>query len=700
MRGTIAPSTLRGSCAQRFVHARAYVFRINCMCRYDRQCRQASWARQIRADRAAWAHAVVGIAVGQPSYTLVPLLLVQIITMRVLVVGLKGVGVEAAKNLALAGPKAITLVDNDAVETRHLGANFFLKPGDVGSGVSVAEAVMPRLKELNKAVMLDVQPAVTDDLLKEVDAVVVTQGNKADLVRWNEVARTNGTAFVSCLTFGLSALVFSDFGDSHTIVDCNGVPPVSCSVTNITADEKGVVTLLASNEGGKMHGLQESDHDGWVTISEVEGMYAKDVAAAEKHGHSINEAGPFKYRPHFSMRWRNGKRVKSMDAYALEIGDTRDFSDYVAGGTITQVKMPVVKHYRSLAANFLQPVAPGEYSLATSDFGKFGRSEQLHFAFNAVLDFEVENGRRPALGSDEDVADCFARAKLFNESCKALNKSATVQIALEVEEIEEAVISMVAAHSSVEVQPVACFFGGIVAQEIVKLTGKYTPINQWLHFDFFEALPDTLPSDTAPIGSRHDDHIAIWGKEFQDKLGAASTFLVGCGALGCELLKNFALMGVACGGGTISTTDNDRIEVSNLNRQFLFRETNVGQPKSLASAVAARDMNPAVNIEPHETLVHPGTEDKFNDAFWRAQTFVTNALDNIKARQYVDGRIVFFGLPLLESGTLGTSGNSLPIVPHITASYTDGAVPADDENGKVCRPVGLGHVDAVFGLTH
>lgn len=48
--------------------------------------------------------------------------------------------------------------------------------------------------------------------------------------------------------------------------------------------------------------------------------------------------------------------------------------------------------------------------------------------------------------------------------------------------------------------------------------------------------------------------------------------MVGCGALGCEYLKNFALMGVACGPkGLITVTDNDNIELSNLNRQFLFR---------------------------------------------------------------------------------------------------------------------------------
>ena len=61
--------------------------------------------------------------------------------------------------------------------------------------------------------------------------------------------------------------------------------------------------------------------------------------------------------------------------------------------------------------------------------------------------------------------------------------------------------------------------------------------------------------------------------------------MVGAGALGCELIKAFALMGIACSPeGKVHVTDNDNIEVSNLNRQFLFRKNNVGQSKSACAA--------------------------------------------------------------------------------------------------------------------
>jgi ubiquitin-activating enzyme E1 len=89
-------------------------------------------------------------------------------------------------------------------------------------------------------------------------------------------------------------------------------------------------------------------------------------------------------------------------------------------------------------------------------------------------------------------------------------------------------------------QPLAAYFGGVVAQEVVKATGKYTPLEQWLHLDFLEVLPDTPPSqaDSAPRGGRYDDLVAVFGEPFvAQQLMNGRTFMVGCGALGCEFLK-------------------------------------------------------------------------------------------------------------------------------------------------------------------
>lgn len=64
------------------------------------------------------------------------------------------------------------------------------------------------------------------------------------------------------------------------------------------------------------------------------------------------------------------------------------------------------------------------------------------------------------------------------------------------------------------------------------------------------------------------------------KAGHSSSFVIGAGALGCEFIKMFALMGLSTKGGKLSVTDDDNIEISNLNRQFLFRKKHVGKNKS------------------------------------------------------------------------------------------------------------------------
>jgi molybdopterin/thiamine biosynthesis adenylyltransferase len=73
----------------------------------------------------------------------------------------------------------------------------------------------------------------------------------------------------------------------------------------------------------------------------------------------------------------------------------------------------------------------------------------------------------------------------------------------------------------------------------------------------------------------------ILGKDLVEDIRDCRLFMIGAGAIGCELLKNYAMIGLGTGeDGMIVVTDPDVIEVSNLNRQFLFREKHLRKPKS------------------------------------------------------------------------------------------------------------------------
>ncbi|MBV5332871.1 ThiF family adenylyltransferase, partial [bacterium] len=222
--------------------------------------------------------------------------------------------------------------------------------------------------------------------------------------------------------------------------------------------------------------------------------------------------------------------------------------------------------------------------------------------------------------------------------------------------------------------PMCATLGGIVGQEVLKAcSGKFTPINGFLYFDADECLPDALlpHADVVPTGtSRYDSNVAVFGREAQRRLLDLNYFLVGAGAIGCEMLKNWALMGVACGEkGRVHVTDMDRIEKSNLSRQFLFRNADINEFKSATAARAAAGMNPNMNVVHYQEKVGSDTEGIFGDDFYDKLDGVCTALDNVEARLYVDQRCLFYQLPMLESGTLGTKGNTQVVIPGVTENY-------------------------------
>ena len=81
-------------------------------------------------------------------------------------------------------------------------------------------------------------------------------------------------------------------------------------------------------------------------------------------------------------------------------------------------------------------------------------------------------------------------------------------------------------------------------------------------------------------------------------------------------------------------------------------------------------MNPSCNFEDKQLLVHSGTENIFNSNFWKSQNFVLNAVDNIKARHYIDSQTTLFKIPLIETATEGLKAHCQVIIPYITQNYS------------------------------
>jgi ubiquitin-activating enzyme E1 len=220
--------------------------------------------------------------------------------------------------------------------------------------------------------------------------------------------------------------------------------------------------------------------------------------------------------------------------------------------------------------------------------------------------------------------------------------------------------------------PIQSIIGSIVAQEAMKaVSGKFTPIDQWLYFDEFSLID--LAEISTESNTRYQSQELIFGKTFQEQLKNSKIFIVGSGAIGCEHLKNFGMMGV----GNIVITDMDTIEKSNLNRQFLFRNKDIGKFKSEAAGREIMKMNPDVKVQVHKNKVGVETECVYNEEFFNSLTCVANALDNVSARVFVDNLCIKYKKPLLESGTMGTKGNIQTIIPHLTETYGSQTDPAE-----------------------
>lgn len=287
----------------------------------------------------------------------------------------------------------------------------------------------------------------------------------------------------------------------------------------------------------------------------------------------------------------------------------------------------------------------------------------LHIGFRALDLFAAKHHRLPSPGDISDAEEVITLASAVNSTLAAPITNLPDYHTL---------LTQLAVTSQGSLSPICALLGGIVAQEVLKAaSGKFNPIRQWFYYDASEILPNTPlpPHEVAPLGCRYDSQIVVIGRTLQQKLSALNVFLVGAGAIGCEMLKNFALMGVSSSGGVTHCTDMDHIEKSNLSRQFLFRNENIGAAKSSTAVAAAIAMNREFRAHSYEHKVGVETEHIFDDEFYESLDFVCTALDNVEARLYVDQRCVFYHKPLLESGTLGTKGHTQVVVPHLTENY-------------------------------
>ncbi|KAI3279238.1 hypothetical protein DTO003C3_1940 [Penicillium roqueforti] len=152
------------------------------------------------------------------------------------------------------------------------------------------------------------------------------------------------------------------------------------------------------------------------------------------------------------------------------------------------------------------------------------------------------------------------------------------------------------------------------------------------------------------------------GVDLTRSLKESRVLLVGAGGIGCELLKNLVLTGF----GEIHIIDLDTIDLSNLNRQFLFRHEHIKKSKALVAKEVAQKFRSDAKLEAYHANI---MDAQFNVSWFESFNVVFNALDNIAARRHVNKMCLAANVPLIESGTTGFNGQVQVIQKSQTECY-------------------------------
>lgn len=176
--------------------------------------------------------------------------------------------------------------------------------------------------------------------------------------------------------------------------------------------------------------------------------------------------------------------------------------------------------------------------------------------------------------------------------------------------------------------------------------------------------------------ARYDRQIIVkgFGSAGQERLKQARVLIAGVGGLGSAV----ALYLVAAGIGTIRLVDHDRVELSNLNRQVLHGEADIGQEKASSAAAKLRQLNSRVEIE----AVNAEITETSIDRLVSGCDLIVDALDNMPARYILNRAALRNRIPFFHGAVYGLEGRVTTIIPGETPClrciYRGASPPVED----------------------
>lgn len=616
--------------------------------------------------------------------------------MNFLIIGLRGLGIEILKNLILEGPNRVDIYDPNYITLDDLNSNYFITEKDINKIRD--ETIIEKIKNLNPnvecKVLKDIISNNENTLEKELlfitsnipnyNMIIISEfTSKSILKKLNEECRKLNKGLIYTCSLGLCGFLFNDFGKEHIISNPFDEDDNFYPIKDIKQGEKTIIILENSLEG-----FPKINDENFIKLINIKGMIELNTDII--------------YKPKYI----------SASEYEININST-NFNKYTYGGFLKVIFIQKKIKFKSFEEDILNPMKDKEKDLINIPY--IGRRDIVHSLIYAMHYYENENkierlknkrsfiinsGLLPELNDINRSKELTEIAKTYYNNSKNNKENwiLTEDIYDEeskFEEFDENMSINLSLYLKAELPPFVSFLGGVVAQEIIKITGKFIPFNQWFEFEF-NYLSKKYNKDIVSKEinknkelSRYNEQIQIFGKDVQNKLASLNIFLVGCGAIGCEYLKNFSMMGISCkkdddNKGVLTITDFDKIELSNLNRQFLFRENNIGQFKSEVSKHFINIINNSCHIKAYTNFVGQETENVFSDDFWENQDIIFNAVDNVKARMYISEKVSIHKKYHVDAGTLGVESSCCYFLKNISSTYKEqnfGKKEDEDNNG-------------------
>ena len=571
--------------------------------------------------------------------------------------GAGGLGIEIAKNIVLSGCKEFVIHDTKKVNSFDLSSQFFLSENDIGK--NRAQCSLNKLQSLNYYVKVSCNieefPKINLDKFfndNKFNVIILTECDIQTIILINNYCRSKHISFICADIYGCVGRCINDFGDNFIVNDIDGEDPKECFIKKINIINNKEASAFAID--GIKHNFSNGD------IVSVYNIRDQKLNVYEEYEVKSVSNIEFKLIGNVAKAKTLFENSKEGNLICREIKKNK----IMKFSPIQDLFNITTKNYKEITEKYI------DKNLQYSDWEKSQNNAIINFSMNLI----------------SKLKPLFSYEKPYNEDIlKILNQIIQKDFNPQLNNNEKEILLKIGKTYPLQFPSLCAFFGGIVAQEAIKsITGKFIPINQLFFYDTLELLQNDINISNIKLENNRSDSLKyLLSQSTYEKLKNLKTLIVGAGAIGCELIKNFSMLDIGI-NGKIYITDPDIIEVSNLTRQFLFREKHLRLPKSSTASAAAIQMNPKLknHIFPKTLKLSEETKDYFNDEFFSSLNIISNALDNINARKYVDSRCVTNRIPLLESGTLGSKGHVQVIIPFKTESYSSLNDP-DNNNDEI-----------------